>query len=163
MSPCPLEEIQAMLAPVRIPVAIFSFTVFGGSARMARLLNTKATVIDTDLCTVVEATLRQHLCGSEYADKNILILQAARVITERISDMQHQHQTQSDTDASQFAAVKYSLFKHRYFEVSADGNGGTRIVYASTFMRLLDATLAKRREELIRSEAAGGVIGSSMV
>jgi hypothetical protein len=143
MSPCQLEETQAMLGPVHVPDANFSYTVFGGSARMANLLNTKATLADTDLCDVVEAQVRQYLGGSEYAGKNDLIVQAARVIAERVSDMQ----AQSDTKESQVAAVRHSLFEHRYFEVTdADGSGRVRRGFASNFMSMLAATLVQREE-----------------
>jgi hypothetical protein len=143
MSPCQLEEIQAMLGPVQVPVANFSYTVFGGSARMAKLLNAKATLVDTGVCDVVEAELRQYLDGSEYEDKNDLIVQAARVIAERVSGMH----AQSDTEESQVAAVRHSIFEHRYFEVTdADGSGLVRRGFASTFMSMLAATLVQREE-----------------
>jgi hypothetical protein len=109
MSPCQLEEIQAVLGPVHVPDANFSYTVFGGSARMANLLNTKATLADTDLCDVAEAQLRQYLGGSESQTRTTSLCRPHESSRKGSRICRHRHQRIAGR-RSQAQSVRTQIF-----------------------------------------------------
>jgi hypothetical protein len=144
MQPCSLEEIQAMCGPTSAAKATFSYTVFGGSARMARLLNSPISAGCEQVVKVVEDELVEYFADSVYAGSTALIHQAALVIAAMIAVTAL---TAGQTEESQAAAVQHSLFVHTYLAVvDASGRDTTRIDFASTFMSILAGTLVERDE-----------------
>lgn len=159
MDPCPLEEVRAMLGPAAVPTANFAYTVFGGSALMAYLLNINPVGGDASVYEVVKGELCEYLADSEYAARGDLILQAARVITAQIT---HPAATDGLNDAAQARAVQQSLFAHTY-TYERDAWGGTVTTgFASKFVGILAGVLVERAElnilrHLRRMLTSGGV------
>ncbi len=137
MEPCSLEEIQAMSGPN----ATFSYAVFGGSARMARQMNTTVTWSGSaQTLEVVEHELVEYFAGSKYATNTALFRQAALLISRMIAITAL---AAGQTVESQAAAVKHNLFLHTYID-QVEGGTVTRVSFASTFMGILAGTLAER-------------------
>eukprot|EP00598_Pedospumella_elongata_P010675 CAMPEP_0185015984 /NCGR_PEP_ID=MMETSP1098-20130426/100118_1 /TAXON_ID=89044 /ORGANISM="Spumella elongata, Strain CCAP 955/1" /LENGTH=645 /DNA_ID=CAMNT_0027545133 /DNA_START=39 /DNA_END=1976 /DNA_ORIENTATION=- len=162
MQPCTLDEIQAMSGPISASNATFSYAVFGGSARMACMLNTALTGGTTGgskgVVTVVRDELKEYFAGSVYAESAALIEQAARIIAKMVSITALKG---GETEASQASAVQHSLFVHTYLD-DFDSLGGstTRTDFASTFMSILAGTLVHRDELSVLNQLRNILTGS---
>jgi hypothetical protein len=144
MQPCSLEEIQAMSGQTDPTDPTFSYAVFGGSARMARMMSTPISARCEQEMKVVEDELVDYFADSVYAGSTALIHQAAVVIANMIKITALKG---GQTEESQAAALQHSLFAHTYLlEFAADGSCLAQTVYASTFMSILAATLVERVE-----------------
>ena len=126
--------------------ATFAYTVFGGSARMAKLINAHHVQGDRELVRVVQVELLEYFEDSEFAD-SLLFLKFARLIASQISQI-----CVSDNQA-QAQLVEHSLFKHNY-----KGEMG----FASTFMSILAGVLVENDQLKILTHLRDILTNSAM-
>jgi hypothetical protein len=157
MNPCPLEELQAMFGPTSKDAANFSYTVFGGSARMGNLLNDSVLSADEALEKAVHDELTEYLADSVYATCTDLIKGASLLIANKMEAASGQRAAR---------ALEHSLFRHTYFTPTPSdsrGKGTHATCFATTFMNILAGVLVTRSElcisQHLRDILGGGGMG----
>lgn len=134
-----------MLGPACETAATFSYVVFGGSARMAHLLNTKPVGGDNHVFIEVMRELTEFLEDTEFSAETVLIQQAAFVISDQVAST-----TSHLSGQALAAAVRHSLFVHTYIaKTDSSGSGSVRACCASTFLGILAGVLLAQAHQSV--------------